>query len=94
MMFTSNNALYTVECKSLDQNVDNKTDALYKIAALQKDFGLGVESFFVSTSPHILIDGMINPAVAARAEQFRTTVVSAGEVMDFSRKVQKKLHIY
>jgi hypothetical protein len=91
VMFTKDNALYTVECKSLDQNDDTKTEALYKIAALQKDFGLRVESFFVSTSPHILIDGHLKSAVKARAEQFKTTVVTPNEVVDFAKKIAEKL---
>lgn len=91
IMFTKDNALYTVECKSLDQKDDTKTEALYKIAALQKDFGLRVESFFVSTSPYILKDGQLRTAIRARAEQFKTTIIPPGEVKDFSRKVAEKL---
>lgn len=91
VMFTKDNALYTVECKSLDQKDDVKTEALYKIAALQRDFGLRIESFFVSTSPHILKDGKLRMAVRARAEQFKTTVVPPGEVIDFAGKVAEKL---
>jgi hypothetical protein len=91
VMFTKDNALYTVECKSLDQKDDIKTEALYKIAALQKDFGLRVESFFVSTSPYILKDGKLRASVEARAEQFKTTVIPPGEVIHFARNVAEKL---
>ncbi|MEW6108110.1 MAG: DUF1887 family CARF protein [Nitrospirota bacterium] len=91
IMFTKDNALYTVECKSLDQKDDTKTEALYKIAALQKDFGLRVESFFVSTSPYILKDGKLKTAVRARAEQFKTTVIPPGEVLNFGKKVAERL---
>jgi len=93
LMFTKDNALYTVECKSLDQNDDKKAEALYKIAALQKDFGLRVESFYVSTSPHILKDGEIRPSVAARAEQFKTVVIPPHKVKDFGKIVAEKLNI-
>ena len=94
VMFTRDNALYTVECKSLDQNDDRKADALYKIAALQKDFGLRVKSFFVSTSPHILRDdGQLKPAIAARAEQFNTTVIPPDEVVCFAAKLKESLKI-
>lgn len=93
VMFTKDNALYTVECKSLDQNDDTKTEALYKIAALQKDFGLRVESFFVSTSPHILKDGKLRNAVQARAEQFKTMVIPPNEVLNFAEKVAGKLKL-
>ena len=93
VMFSRDNALYTVECKSLDQNDDPKADALYKIAALQKDFGLRVNSFFVSTSPHILREGLLKPAIAARAEQFNTTVIPPDEVASFGDRLKKTLNI-
>lgn len=93
VMFTKDNALYTVECKSLDQNYDMGTDALYKIAALQKEFGLRVESFFVSTSPHILKDGKLRPVIKARAEQFKTTVIPPDKVISIAEEVAKKLNI-
>lgn len=94
IMFTKDNALYTVECKSLDQNDDRKTESLYKIAALQKDFGLRVESFFVSTSPHILQNnGLIRPSIQSRAEQFNTTVIIPDEVVHVGDIVAKKLKI-
>lgn len=94
IMFTKDNSFYTVECKSLDQNDDLKADALYKIAALQKEFGLRVGSFFVSTSPHILKeDGTLRFAIQARSEQFNTTVIPPHEVIHFSQKVAEKLKI-
>jgi len=93
VMFTAGNALYTVECKSLDQNDDKKADVLYKIAALQKDFGLRVESFLVSTSPHILRDGKLKPVVEARAEQFRTTVIPPHDVIQFGQILAEKLKL-
>jgi hypothetical protein len=93
VMFTKDNALYTVECKSLDQNDDMKADALYKIAALQKEFGLRVESFFVSTSPHIMKEGKIKPSIEARAAQFKTTVITPNEVVSFSKILAEKLKI-
>lgn len=93
VMFTKDNALYTVECKSLDQNDDRKTEALYKIAALQKDFGLRVESFFVSTSPYILKDGQIKQSIQARAEQFKTTIIPPYDVINFSKRLEEKLHL-
>lgn len=93
VMFTRDNALYTVECKSLDQNDDPKADALYKIAALQKDFGLRVKSFFVSTSPHILREGKLKPAISARAEQFSTTIIPPDEVANFTERLKRELKI-
>ncbi len=83
VMFTKDNALYFVECKSLDQEKDKETDILYKIGALQKEFGLRIESFLVSTSPHILKDGEIKFSLQSRAEQFKTKIVLPQEVVNF-----------
>lgn len=92
VMFTKDNSLFVVECKSLDQNDDKKTDALYKIGALQKEFGLRVESFLVTTSPHVLKDGKLRPAVRSRAEQFNTTVVLQDEVPKLAEKIIERIH--
>jgi len=92
VMFTKDNTLYFIECKSLDQNDDKKTDALYKIGALQKEFGLRVQSFMVTTSPHVLKDGKLSPAVRARAEQFNTTVVLQEEVPKLAEKLIERIN--
>lgn len=93
VMFTKDNALYFIECKSLDQKKDTETDILYKIGALQKEFGLRIESFLVSTSPHILKDGEIKFSLQARAEQFRTTIIPPSEVINFGEILAEKLKI-
>jgi len=93
IMFTRDNALYFIECKSLDQNEDKKTDALYKVGALQKEFGLRIESFFVTTSPYILKDEKIKQSIRARAEQFKTTIISPLEVSRFGEILKRKLKI-
>ena len=69
-MFTVDNALYSVECKSLDQQDDKRffNGAFYKIGALQKEFGLRGKSFLVSTSPYIMKNDEIRASVRARAE--------------------------
>jgi len=93
VMFTCGNALYTVECKSLDQHGDPKAEALYKIGALNKDFGLKVKSFFVSTSPYIMREGRVKPSVDARAAQFNTIVVTPDKVSEFADLVAGQLKI-
>lgn len=93
IMFTRDNSLYFVECKSLDQHDDRNANALYKIGALQKEFGLKVASFFVTTSPYVLKDGKIRESVQARADQFKTTIVPPSQVTDFGRIIAQKLHI-
>ncbi|MFQ3574773.1 MAG: hypothetical protein SNJ53_09110, partial [Thermodesulfovibrionales bacterium] len=84
---------YTVECKSLDQNDDRKTEALHKIGTLQKNFGLRVGIFFVSTSPHILKNGKIGPSIQARAVQFKITVIPPNDVNKFADIVTQKLDL-
>lgn len=91
VMFTKDNALYTVECKSLEQNDDKKAEALYKIGALQKNFGLTVKSFFVSTSPHIIKNGELKNSIKYRAEQFKTKVIQPNEVVNFADIVIKEI---
>jgi hypothetical protein len=93
IMFTMDNALYFVECKSLDQHGDKNANALYKIGALQKEFGLRVASFFVTTSPYVLKDGRIRESVQARADQFKTTIIAPSQVADFARIIAQTLKI-
>lgn len=91
VMFTKENALYFIECKSLDQHDDRKTEVLYKIGALQKEFGLRVRSILVTTSPYILKDGQMKESVRARAEQFNTEVIPPSKVAAFGAIVSKML---
>ena len=94
IMFTKDNSLYFIECKSLDQNEDKKTDALYKIGALQKGLGLKIKSFLVTTSPHILkTDGTIKKSIEERAEQFKTTIVPLSSVSQFGEILEQNLKI-
>jgi hypothetical protein len=88
VMFTKDNALYFVECKSLDQHDDKEADVLYKIGALQKDFGLKVKSFLVTTSPYVFDKkGNLRNSVKARAEQFNTVIVPPDEVANFGERL-------
>lgn len=94
IMLTKDNALYFIECKSLDQKEDKKTDALYKIGALQKGLGLKIESFLVTTSPNILgKDGTIKKSIEERAEQFKTTIVPLSNVSQFEEILVQTLKI-
>ena len=94
IMFTKDNALYFVECKSLDQFDDKNTEILYKIGALQKEFGLRIKSFLVTTSPYILKDNSLRPSVRARAEQFNTHVIPPSEVIHFGRFLTQALKLH
>jgi len=93
VMFTKENALYFVECKSLDQHDDKDLNVLYKIGALQKEFGLKVKSFLVTTSPYILKNNEIRQSVKARAEQFNTEIIPPAEVRNFRKYLTQKLRL-
>lgn len=93
VMFTKDNALYFIECKSLDQHDDRNVDILYKIGALQKEFGLKVNSFLVTTSPYILKNGELRQSVKARAEQFKTVVITPEEICKFENILVEKLKL-
>lgn len=94
IMVTKDNALYFVECKSLDQPEDKNANALYKIGALQNEFGLTISSFFVTTSPHILKKhGGIKESIEARAKQFKTTLVPPSKVSQFGELFMERLGI-
>jgi len=94
VMFTRDNALYFVECKSLDQHEDrSQNQALYKIGALSKNFGLRVKSFLLTTAPGIMKNGEIRPSVLARADQFGATIIPPGRTCEFRRIVCEKLKL-
>ncbi len=93
VIFTKDNALYTIECKSLSQSHDVKGEILYKIGALQRDFGLKTKSYLVTTSPHLLKDGELKPSIKDRAEQLKTKVIKPHEVKSFSEIMAKDLKI-
>ncbi len=93
VMFTKENTLYFIECKSLDQYEDKDTNVLYKIGALQKEFGLRVKSFLVTTSPYILKIGKLKQSVSARAEQFNTVVVPPSDVHRLEEILRRELKI-
>jgi hypothetical protein len=81
VMFTKGNALYIVECKSLSSKEDKYQDFLYKISALQQDFGLRVKGFMISTTRDILTkDGGIKPHIIKRAKQCTTEVIHPDEI--------------
>jgi hypothetical protein len=92
VMFTKDNALYIIECKSLRQVHDKDADVLYKISALQHDFGLRVDGFLVSTSRNILSEtGNIKEHILRRADQCKTKVIHPDEIKDFGGWIKKQV---
>lgn len=81
VMFTKDNALYLLECKSLKQKHDKDADILYKISALQHDFGLRVTGFLVSTARTIISDrGIIKESIERRAKQCGSCVIHPDDI--------------
>ncbi len=92
VMFTSNNALYTIECKSGSQSHDPDVDILYKIAALRQNFGLSAKSFLVTTSSAIFDrEGKIKPQIQARANDYKTKIITKEELSKIKEIVQTAL---
>ncbi|HOO00959.1 MAG TPA: DUF1887 family CARF protein [Syntrophales bacterium] len=93
VMFTCDNTLYFIECKSLEQQHDRKFDALYKIGALRKDFGLRGASFFVTTSRHVVDEatGGIRQAVEERAKQFNIFIVNPKDLPRLGEVLEERL---
>jgi hypothetical protein len=83
VMFTKDNALYIVECKSLSSKEEKYQDFLYKISALQQDFGLRVKGFMISTTRDILTqNGDIKPHILKRAKQCSTEVIHPDNIVN------------
>lgn len=92
VMFTSNNALYTIECKSGSQSHDPDVDILYKIAALRQNFGLSAKSFLVTTSSAIFDkEGKIKSHIQARANDYKTTIITKEDLSKIKEIVQSTL---
>jgi hypothetical protein len=98
VMFTSDNALYFIECKSMEQKHLGKKheegfgDFLYKIGALQNEFGLRVESFLVTNSSLIVNEeGKIKQSLLDRAKQFKTEIIGPNDVIHFSDILKEAL---
>ena len=92
VMFTKDNALYIVECKSLKQSHDKDADILYKISSLQHDFGLRVKGFLISTARSILHDSNnIKDSILRRAKQCNTEIIHPDEIKNFGIWIKKYL---
>lgn len=93
VMFTKDNALYIVECKSLQPSKDEKyQDFLYKISAIQQDFGLRVDGFMISTARKIISDkGDIRDDLLSRANHCRTKVMHPDDLGDVGKFIKSSI---
>lgn len=90
VMFTKDNALYIIECKSLRQEHDKDADILYKVSALQHDFGLKVDGFLVSTARTILDERReIKEHILRRSEQCKTKVIHPDDILNIATWIKK-----
>ena len=94
VMFTKDNALYIVECKTLKQKGDKGADILYKLSALHDSFGLRVRSFLVSTSREQILDrrkNTIKDHVQRRARQCGAEVIHPDDILEFGAWIRSKV---
>lgn len=83
VLYTWENSLFLVECKSLEAKEDAEKDFLYKLGALRRQFGLTPRAYLATTSGKILdSDGKIKPHLLERATQFQTTIIALRKVQD------------
>ncbi|WP_449243776.1 Card1-like endonuclease domain-containing protein [Desulfobacca acetoxidans] len=90
VLFTLDNVLYNLECKSLgaaEGGEDSKgpeiTDFLYKHGALRQQFGLTPKVFLATTAEAIYEkDGQIKPQLIERASQFQCEIIPLLQIND------------
>ena len=99
VLFTYNNNLYMIECKSLNQGHDTETDILYKISALQADLGrLTTRSFLASTAYENIIDnkdhpGEIKENLKKRAKMLNCSIIKPSDLINVKEEIKKELKI-
>ncbi len=76
VMFTKDNNLYIIECKSGDLEPYQTTEALYKLAQINSHFGLGAKPFFVTLDRNIFDkNGNLRDGVGGRSAVLRIRIV-------------------
>lgn len=93
VLFIKDNALYIIECKSLQQEADKGTDILYKIYSLQQEFGLRVKGFLVSTARKNLVsekDNQLKQHLVARAKACNTEIIHPDKIRELSDWFEQK----
>jgi len=90
VLFTLENRLYLVECKSLDAAEGSEqggavtlTSFLYKLGALRQEFGLTPLGYLATTSEDILDkDGRAKETLLKRARQFNIEILPLIQIQD------------
>jgi hypothetical protein len=94
VMFTKDNALYVVECKTGLKTTGGKSilsETLYKLDSLKKDFGLYVKAFIVTLEDIRDKEGNIRKAYKHRADFMGITIVDRKDFKDGVSGVLEKL---
>jgi hypothetical protein len=98
IMFTHENAIFIVECKSLDapEGDESKTGGninnfLYKLGALRQNFGLTPRTYLATTSRNIFDEhGDIKTHLIERGKQFSTEIIPLVKVKNLDLFFQEK----
>jgi hypothetical protein len=98
VLFTLDNILYNVECKSLgaaeggeDSTGASITDFLYKQGALRQQFGLTPKIFLATTAETIYDrDNQIKPHLNERARQFNCEIIPLRQIEDLENYFANK----
>ncbi|MCK8603009.1 Card1-like endonuclease domain-containing protein [Desulfoferrobacter suflitae] len=96
VLFTLDNVLYLVECKSLGRLQDDEKDIinafLYKLGALRQNFGLTPKAFLATTSPGVLDEhGNLKQHLAERGRQFSTEIIPLLKTDDLEAYFRERL---
>jgi hypothetical protein len=90
VLFTHENVLHLVECKSLgaaeggeDSTGGDITDFLYKLGAIRQQFGLTPKAWLATTAESIFTqERLVKPTLVNRARQFHGEIVPLLQVPD------------
>jgi hypothetical protein len=99
VLFTLQNRLHLVECKSLDAAEGSEaggtaslTNFLYKLGALRQEFGLTPVGYLATTSEDSLDkDGQPKESLVKRAKQFNIEMLPLVQIQDLEAWFQDKL---
>ncbi|MGK5091133.1 DUF1887 family CARF protein [Deltaproteobacteria bacterium TL4] len=97
VMFTRDNTLYVIECKTSIYDGHSKknvlTDALYKLAALKQDFGLFAQSFLFTLSQEGTKKNQVRELDKNRAKVLNVTVIDKTAIQLPSEELLKLMRI-
>ncbi|MBW2609526.1 MAG: DUF1887 family protein [Deltaproteobacteria bacterium] len=100
VLFTYENILYVVECKSLKAPMGSEkqerggtiNDFLYKLGALRQNFGLTPKGILATTSNNVLDkNGNIKPHLLERGKLFNTQIVPLRQISDLEGWLKEKI---